>query len=829
MDNRINGSPEGGEQLETGLCFELGDNSGEQLVFDEVDLSPKAAPVVEIDLSGAPAYPDSEEFQVPDSFEVDKRYDTQSFIVDPMSYSPTYIPRFTGAGENLGMNFTARKAPAPTSTPNVDPTSEIDEGKEAPHVVISGGNRAPEVQDESIRVLKFEDVDPSEAQDPEEKEVAALKSVIMEAARPESEEEIPEKPIAQESTQQSEVEALSADLPDPFLELTLVDYVPSDNDPETPSAEEAPKESSAKGSLGEFTHPAQRDAIKDRFLDHLMSVKIRLIGALVLALALVAVNVLSLFSVDVLALLGLGGVSYASAVLDLQFSVCLALFALPEILRSCKALIKKVVSAELVIPFSLLMIILHDVAVIASRDEDYPVFGVLIAIQVIVAILASYYRINADFISFKLISKNTVKSFLDKRLTRSLPRENLALDGAVDEYNSKIARMFRAAFVSDFFRRTSVAVENTFNNVLMLLSSIGVSVITALITWLVSGDSFADFTATAAFVFLLSFPSFSMLIHKLSHHSSALETDREHSAFVGEKSLYACSDIDVIAYEDTEVFGTEDVSVKKVHLYGKTYNAGKAMQSMYAIFSVVGGPLADMFAASVEGEGLSIIDAVIEDDGISGVLGEHKVAAGTLEYMQRLGISIPEDDAKTNPPIGDSTKIMYGAEDGEVYVKFFIRYSFSEEFTMLLPSLKAAGIVPLIYTRDPNLTVEFFKMLTFGDDIIRVMKKHTLPSTEDKVYRRVSAGIVTLGGKLDAVNMVLHAKKYTAHQSAMAVGELIAMLAGAALAVIFAFTGSVSVPMLAIGALQLAWCAYLYVRTYHTFKHKNAKDKDNAV
>ena len=37
------------------------------------------------------------------------------------------------------------------------------------------------------------------------------------------------------------------------------------------------------------------------------------------------------------------------------------------------------------------------------------------------------------------------------------------------------------------------------------------------------------------------------------------------------------------------------------------------------------------------------------------------------------GISIPDDDYRTNPAANDSTKVMYGAEDGEVYVKFFIR------------------------------------------------------------------------------------------------------------------------------------------------------------
>lgn len=829
---------DGGEPI--GLEFEIGGEFPEQLVFDapELESGEKSQPV-EIDVSGLGKRRSDEEFSIPEVYEVDKRYDTQSFIDDPSLPSPTYIPRFTSASEKYGVNGTAYKrslaSAAKKAAETVDPTSEIDEkSSNNARVVIPGAVPVKtDISDESILILKFEESKDAPTISAEEAEIEAIRRDVLVSAHPElADAPAPEPEVEASTVAEAPAEAVTdADpgAPDPFRELMLVDYTPADGDAESPSSDEAPRESSAKASLGEFARPGQRDSVKDRFLDHLMSVKIRLAGAIVLAAILLVTDVLSLFSVDVLALIGLGNVAYARAVIDLQFSVCLVLFALPEIARAIKNVGKRVFSPELVLIVSLAVVVMHDLASVFTHAADYPTFAILLAIQTVAAILSSYHRVSADFISFKLISKNTVKSFLDKRLTRTLPRENLALDGAVDEYSSRIARVFRTAFVSDFFSRTSVAVENSFNNVIMLLSSLGFAVVTAIITRLVNGNSFADFTASCAFVFLLAFPAFSMLIHKLPHHKSAEVNDAEGGAFVGEASISACSDIDVIAYDDTEVFGAEDVSIKKVHLYGKAYNAGKAMHRMYAIFSAVGGPLCSVFSASVEGDGESASDIVIEDDGISATLGSHSIAAGTLEYVKRKGIALPEDDYKTNPTPGDSTKVMYGIEDGEVYVKFFIRYSFSEEFTMLLPSLKDASIVPLIYTRDPNLTVDLFRMLTLGEDIMRVMRKYTLPSVEDKVYRRVSASIVTLGGKLDAVSMVLHAKKYSAYQSALSTSELIAMLAGTVVAVMFAVTGSLSVPMIAFGALQLVWCGYLYLRTHYIFKDKNAKDNDDVI
>jgi hypothetical protein len=183
------------------------------------------------------------------------------------------------------------------------------------------------------------------------------------------------------------------------------------------------------------------------------------------------------------------------------------------------------------------------------------------------------------------------------------------------------------------------------------------------------------------------------------------------------------------------------------------------------------------------------------------------------------GVTIPADDYRTNTSTSDSTKVMYGAEDGEVYVKFFIRYSFSEEFTMLLPELKDKKIVPLIYTRDPNITTDLLKVLTLGEDIIRVMKKYVPRFDEEKTYRRVDSGIVTHGDKDSAINMVLLAKKYSAFQSSIAANELISMIVGVTLAVLLAL-GNMFLPATILSLWQIVWCAVLYVRSKLTFQNR---------
>jgi hypothetical protein len=832
-----NNSQNNGSDLSraSGLEFEIGSSDG--LVFD--DASESAKPIVEIDLGGSRIEYAEESVIVPDTFEVEEKYTSESFIDDPFRSAPTYIPRFTGASERYRLSGTidARRAIKESERVRIDPTSESDEERETPHVVVTSSPRLPEdPAEDSIMILKFDSDDRSVSEeDAEEREASILAGVVMEAAHPRSRDAAPEEcepsePVEasvpeEQSAPEPEPEALPA-IADPFVDLTLIDYDAKDTDPESLSPEEAPFESADAKSFGEFTDPRQQDSVKDRFLDKITSIKIRLIGALGIFLFMLTANILRLASIDILVGIGGANSSFAWPVFDLLFALCLFLFAIPEVFRGIKNIFGKVISPELVLIISVCAVALHSIGWMRGGAGEYASLAPVFGISVIFAILASYHRVSSDFAAFKVISKNTVKNILDKRLTRTLPRENLALDGAVDEYKSKIARMFGSAFISDFFSRSGKAVENSFNTVLVTLISLVAAVTTGLISFFVGTGEMSDFSSAFAFVFLTAYPAFMLLTHKLPHHLSSIEAEGESGAFVGESSIYACSDIDVIAYDDTEIFGDDSVTIKKVHLYGKNYNASKAMQDMYAIFSVVGGPLRDVFSDSVGGRGLGVGDVVIEDDGISGSLGERRICCGTLEYMQRHGITVPSDDYKTNVSAGDPTKVMYGADGDEVYVKFFVRYSFSEEFTMLLPGLKSWGIVPLIYTRDPNLNADFFKMLTLGEDLVRVMKKYNLPETEPKIYRRVSAGIVTLGGKLNAINMVLLAKKYTSFQAGISVSELFAMLAGGAVGVAFALSGALTVPAVMIGALQLVWCLYLYLRAKHTFKHK--KDTGNS-
>jgi hypothetical protein len=169
---------------------------------------------------------------------------------------------------------------------------------------------------------------------------------------------------------------------------------------------------------------------------------------------------------------------------------------------------------------------------------------------------------------------------------------------------------------------------------------------------------------------------------------------------------------------------------------------------------------------------------------------------------------------------------MYAAEEGVVYAKFYIRYSFSEEFSAILPSLRERKIVPLIYTRDPNISNELLKALTAGQGTMRVLKRTDTPEQDTQTYLRVSAGIVTFADKMSAIRTVLLAKKYSSFQKKISVAEVIAMSVGCAAAVIFGIL-RMTVPSAIFALWHSVSCVALFIAVKRMFvPQKNIKDDE---
>ena len=766
------------------------------------------------------------EFSVPEKFEQSEgNSDSAPQFNGPRVYS-TYVPTFTGASDNYRMAndprppVTVKKTVLAKETEDeekeeIDPTAELDADVKLNSVIVNEISSSQEdntASESASTVFKFsDDSEDNEEEGNQSSSVCeAINEPVSDSAEPEEKTEEQETPnyVIPDPVSESAM-PMPYSYKEPFSKQKVMEETPSDigdNDGFSKISEKL-----------EYTSLSKRDSFKDKFLDAIMSIRVRFWVAAILSLVLLVAESLYTFGIDIPNLLNMSTVPGAMALVDIQFILGLYLISLPETVLAFKNLILKKVCPELSITVSFAVCIAYTAIIAVYSPRSYPLFGLLFAIPVVAAIGASYFKKNADFEAFKTISAVGSKSAIDKKYTRTLEQENSALDGVIEEHKSKISRVFSAEFISNFFARAENCSENTKNTILSLGVSFGAALVIGVISFFVPGGAVSALSSFTM-VFMLSFPAISIMSKKLPYYYSEKEALVEKSAVIGEQSLLDYSGVDVITFEDSDVFGAEDVTIQRIMLYGRSDNLTKALRQMSALFMNVGGPLDRLFSDSLDRKCPPADSTVIEKSGIKGEIASHAVMAGTLEYMRKNDVAFPEEENVKAETLSGSTKVIYAAEDGVVYAKFYVRYSFSEEFSMLLPTLYDEGIKLLIYTRDPNITNELIRNLTPGVDRIRVMRKYNNAEDESVTYKKISAGMVTLGEKNNSINMILLAKKYSRLQSRLAVTELIAMIVGASLATLVSFAGLWLVPSLALAAWQGAWCGVLHFISAKSFK-----------
>ena len=144
----------------------------------------------------------------------------------------------------------------------------------------------------------------------------------------------------------------------------------------------------------------------------------------------------------------------------------------------------------------------------------------------------------------------------------------------------------------------------------------------------------------------------------------------------------------------------------------------------------------------------------------------------------------------------------------------------------ILPLLLDDGVSPLVYTRDPNINDGLFRSLTAGSDAIRVLKKQNLPENENRLYRRISLGMVSLGDKNNIINSLLLAKKYASFQARLALAELPVMIGGAMLGLVAAICLPASIPSAILSLWYVCWSTIAVILGKRLFGRKKDKMKD---
>ena len=846
----------------TGLVFENTDDA-EAPDEIELDLDIPASPSISVEAQPLSAEPEEDEgeFIIPDVFDIaDQTEANDANTLD--GYASTiwraYVPRFTEVTENnyavsnkkpekktvtqeIIDEFTTDYVPESTSPITVttrktgrdlfdvnDPTAEISSS--VPEAIVVKINGVKSTAKDSLNVFKFSDENDTSATKTEEsvsseqlerEEISELTGKDWEAVQKKDSQPTIESMLEEEiasRVESSQKNARYSDLTKTEKEEFVV-HTERKGERVVPEGYSAANEKVDASDMSEYNSFSMRESFKDRFLDLIMSVKIRLTVAILLGIVTILFDI---FERRVCFYFGIGLNFGAPAVIDACFVASIFLLTLPETCRAFKNMLFGNITPELSCAVVGITVFMYEIsmAIIAPIGGGYPLLASVYVIMAINSIYATYSLHNASFMAFKLVSEKGNKHVLDKPLTRTLELENIALDGAIDEYKSKCARVFQTPFVAGFYSNAYKKTEKTKNNLIILALSFGTALVSSAVMLFMPLGGPVSALSTFALVVALSVPAFTILSHKIPYADAEREAISEESAIIGESALVDYSDVDVVTFEDTEVFGPDDVTLKSASDRRSDYL--DTMKKMASLFAAVGGPLARVFENALNKKYSPATEVAVEDDGISGIVEGERVMAGTAQYMKRHNVRIPSSQ---DIRVG-STRVIYAASSGEFFATFTVHYSFSEEFALLLSAMREKGVVPLVYTRDFNINNEFMRILTGGSDVIRVMRRYTAIK-EPEVFSRINSSMVIKGEKTAAIDLILSAKRYAHFQSVIAVTELSAAAVGAALAVMIAFSNMISsLPTALLSVWQLGWSVALAISSRRRFKIRKKDDKN---
>ena len=144
---------------------------------------------------------------------------------------------------------------------------------------------------------------------------------------------------------------------------------------------------------------------------------------------------------------------------------------------------------------------------------------------------------------------------------------------------------------------------------------------------------------------------------------------------------------------------------------------------------------------------------------------------------------------------------------------------------MILPSLREAGITPLVFARDPNVSNELLATLTAGNGTMRVVKLYN-PVSEELGENRTSAGMITYGDRLDAASMIVLAKKYHRFSLYCRFAEIASSIIAMLLAIGLSFIGTLKFTIIFASLWHIASCAAIKLLSKAVFLKESKKSAE---
>ncbi len=530
----------------------------------------------------------------------------------------------------------------------------------------------------------------------------------------------------------------------------------------------------------EFTDPSQARDIAEEFRKKKKSVNIRLTFSILLTLALLVYENISVITgfltgspkqfagaIDPASF----PVSYVMA--SLQLMLFSAALAAPELLHGIRRLLRGLPTPESITAVIVAAGIISSActAATSSITSEPVVYNAAASAAIVMTLIYSRLCVKRNMMAFFVAGSKKKKH----AMTCVIDEEIAGAADDADDY-SDVMKVERADFIDGFFSRVDAPDKMA---TAFVAGVLGVSAAAAILLAVFTkrgGGSVSDVIASVYTTLLCMLPLSAYLIFSYPFYRASSAAAEQDCAIIGEISVSDYSSASMVTLDDSNVFPSYGVKVQNIRIYNNA-RIDRVLYYASSIFSKAGGPLADVFEVATMEMGRSDNVEILEADRgylAASADGVH-IAFGSYAALVARGFSISDKIAEDDVDFSSELSIMYMFREQVLIAKMYVKYVLDGDIETTVANFKEYGMYVCVRTYDPNIDEDMIiSKMNLTDPPVRVVKYRS----EDEAAahsERSDSGMVTFGspkaliGMLPYCDQVAHTKRTCAALSIMSV------------------------------------------------------------
>ncbi len=529
---------------------------------------------------------------------------------------------------------------------------------------------------------------------------------------------------------------------------------------ETGSFKTISTEGSEEGDFGkdnihsddyEYTDIAQRAEIRDMYKYAKRGVTRRFIFATVIASFVFLLEVVfPLFNANwhpIFEYFDVARHPYIHMLVSFILLVGCAVCAREQIYHGTRSVFNKEFLPESCVPFvflaTLLQLATSLVCELFLHNFDVKLFTLPAVLTMLGSLIYTIFNIKRERYGFDILSVNRSKFVLEKVNENTAEAEyDTFTTTSSGQFTGKIARVAKTPFVKNYFLNTNSPVTTSkFLKPYYVFTLIVPFVLAIIFAFIAIKEPVEFKPLVAAYdalnVFFagvqLILPVGILFIYSVPFLLANTALDSDGVSIIGEEAIGEFSEIEAIVVNDTTAFPPRNVKIKNIMGYND-YTIEKITYLAASGFSVIGGPLADVFDAVLN-------DAMPKSQRTKFVCSGRSYLSVSVDgqsviFADKYGMTAQGIEVGSEREDKTDMAVMYMACNGILCSKMYIKYELNQQFVKATKKMNARSLAIGIRTFDPNINNDLIKRLGgFSKKEVRVIKLEAYDDIPSSTHR----------------------------------------------------------------------------------------------